>query len=92
MKIKFDEKTKLTDIIGIDYELALMLFQSLKLQAGCRSRLAGHWNIDPKTKTFSIEMLTLDQIVMLDILLVARLSAVSDLVEALDHALELSAM
>ena len=91
MKIKFDEKTRLTDIHGIDYELALMLFQSLKLQTGLRIRLAGHWNIDPETKTFSIEMLTLDQVVMLDILLVARLRAVSDLVEALDHTLELSA-
>ena len=88
MKAIVDDRTKLVSITGIEFELALSMYQYLQSQPEQRSKIAGHWTMDTQDKTISLEMLTLEQVIMLDVLMGNRLMQLSDLVMALDFALE----
>ena len=90
MKTILDDRTKLVTIAGIEFELALSLFQYLQLQPEQRSKIAGHWTMDTEGRTISLEMLTLEQVVMLDVVMCSRLRQLNDLIECLDNALEMA--
>ena len=88
MKTIVDDRTKLVTISGIEYEAAKLIFQYLKSWPEKRSALAGHWQYSKETKTFLLEMLTIEQVVLLDTLMCGGLRQLSDLIECLDNALE----
>ena len=88
MKTIVDDRQKLVSITGIEFEAAKMIFQYLKSWPEKRAAIAGHWRFNKKTKTFMLEMLTIEQVVMLDTLMCGCLRELNDLIECLDHALE----
>jgi len=90
MKTILDDRTKLVTIIGIEIEMAKLIFQYLKSWPEKRSAIAGHWRYNQKTKTFMLVMLTVQQVVMLDVWMCSSLRQLNDLIECLDTALEQS--
>ena len=88
MKAIVNENSKLTDIIGIEYELGLSVHQYLD-GTGLKQELAGHWRIDHKAGTIALIRLTPMQVTELDVMMVKRLKLVTDLVALLDSSLEI---
>ena len=90
MKTILDDRTKLVTIVGIEIEMAKLIFQYLKSWPEKRSAIAGHWRYSKKTKTFMLVLLTLEQVVMLDVVMCSSLRQLNDLIECLDNALEMA--
>jgi len=88
MKSKVNDRTGYSELV-MSCDEALMLMHTLHdLPAEQRPNLAGHWLLNLKNNTVTLENLSINQACALDVLMADKLRAANDMVECLDITLE----